>query len=186
MAEYLFEGILNTIEPTVSTVAFIRGKYRLHRAHGLNRGLIKNIIMSHSYFRIWLHMVFSTKDWYPFIDYSIEKKIYNYLKEQLIGLECPARIINGMPDHVHILYFQHPKISTSDVAKQIKGSSSFWINEETLTEDHFGWQTGFGVFSVSESQLQKIYDYIRNQKKHHSKITLEQEMDELLKLHKLK
>lgn len=131
-------------------------------------------------------MVFSTKNREPLIEYSAEKSIYNYLREQLKELECPAIMINGMPDHIHILYFQHPKVSASNVAKQIKGSSSFWINNESLVEGHFAWQTGYSVFSVSESQKQKVQNYIMNQKIHHSKITFEQEVEEFQQLYKLK
>lgn len=128
-------------------------------------------------------MVFTTKNREPLIEYSVEKNIYNYLREQLKELECPALMINGMPDHIHVLYFQHPKIAIAKVAKQIKGASSFWINKESLVEGQFGWQTGYSVFSVSKSQLQKVQNYILNQKKHHGEITLEQEVKELQHLY---
>jgi len=131
-------------------------------------------------------MVFTTKNREPFIEYSLEKNIYNYLRDQLKELECPAIMINGMPDHVHILYFQHPKIAVSNVAKQIKGSSSFWINNESLVEGQFAWQTGYSVFSVSAAQIQTVQNYIMNQKKHHSKITFKQEVEEFQQLYKLK
>ena len=136
--------------------------------------------MSHSYYKIWLHVVFSTKDRKPLIDPDIEKKIFAYMKNQLIECGCPVRIINGMPDHVHLLYLQNPNIPVADIIKQIKGASSHWINQQNIVESKFAWQTGYGVFSVSESQIDKVYTYIKNQKGHHTKTTFAEEFNEFL------
>jgi putative transposase len=138
--------------------------------------------MSHSFNKLWIHAIWATKNRQELIDYSIEKKVYDYIREELIEIGCPVRIINGMPDHIHVLFLLNPQKSITDVIKQIKGSSSHSINGENLIHDKFAWQTGFAAFSVSESQLNTVYNYIKNQKQHHLK---KNGQDEFIKLHGL-
>ena len=88
-----------------------------------------------------------------------------------------------MPDHVHCLFLLNPQKSISEVIKQIKGSSSHFINQSNLAIGKFAWQTGYGAFSVSESVVEKVYRYILNQKKHHQKKSFQQEYDAFLKLY---
>jgi putative transposase len=140
-----------------------------------------SINMSHSFYKIWQHVVFSTKDRAPLIPKEKEKIIYQYLTDQLLELNCPVRIINGTVDHIHLLFLQNPQKSVSEVIKQIKGSSSHWIYQQNIIQFQFAWQTGYGVFSVSESQLDKVYLYIKNQKEHHRKQTFADEYDEFIK-----
>ena len=142
--------------------------------------------MSHSYNKIWIHAIWSTKLRSELIDFSIEKQVYDYIKEELIDSGCPVRIINGMPDHVHALFLLNPQKSISDVIKQVKGSSSHSINGNDLILEKFAWQTGFAAYSVSESQLEAVYNYIKNQKQHHLKKTSQEEFEEFIKLHGLK
>jgi putative transposase len=141
--------------------------------------------MSHSFNKLWIHAIWATKNRQELIDYSIEKKVYDYIREELIDLACPVRIINGMPDHVHALFLLNPQKSITDVIKQIKGSSSHSINGENLILEKFAWQTGFAAYSVSESQLEIVYNYIKNQKQHHLKKNGQDEFDEFIKLHGL-
>ena len=95
-------------------------------------------------------------------------------------MNCPVRAINGMPDHVHCLFGLNPKIPLTDILKQIKGSSSFYMNQMNLIDEKFIWQRGFGVFGVSDSIADRVYHYIRNQKSHHLGISFETEYDRLL------
>ena len=83
--------------------------------------------------------------------------------------------INGMPDHIHILIGLRPAQSISDLMKDIKQSSSRWINENKLTSGHFEWQEGYGAFSYSKSQISHVVCYIQNQELHHKKKTFRQE-----------
>lgn len=62
----------------------------------------------------------------------IEKRVYEHLREQLLAQGCPVAIINGMPDHVHLLFLQNPKLAVTDIVKQVKGNTSFWINQQKL------------------------------------------------------
>lgn len=142
--------------------------------------------MSHSYNKIWIHAVWSTKERLPIIKPEIETVIFAFISNQFKESGCPVRIINGMPDHIHCLFLLNPQKSISEVIKQIKGSSSHFINKENLIKEKFSWQTGYSAFSVSESAVDKVYKYITNQKQHHQKRTFQKEYEEFLELHDLK
>ncbi|PKP40739.1 MAG: transposase [Bacteroidetes bacterium HGW-Bacteroidetes-12] len=141
--------------------------------------------MSHSFNKIWIHAIWSTKERMPFIQSTIEKKIYQLISEQLRELDCPVRIINGMPDHIHCLFLLNPQKSIAEIVKQIKGSSSYYINQNNLIPEKFSWQTGYAAYSVSESVVERVFQYIKTQKKHHQKKTFQQEYDDFLKLYGL-
>ena len=139
--------------------------------------------MPHSFNKIWIHAIWSTKERQPFISGSVENNIYNFLREEFIALGCPVRIINGMPDHVHSLFLLNPQKAM--ILKYVKGSSSHSVNSQNLITKKFSWQRGYAACSVSESQLERAFHYIRNQKQHHQKKTYFQEHEELLALHGL-
>ena len=141
--------------------------------------------MSHSYYKIWLHIVFSTKNREHYLTSAVEDAIFNYLQDQFIELGCNVKIINGMSDHVHCLIQQNPNKSIAEIIKQIKGASSHWVNQSNFLSFKFAWQTGYGVFSVSESQIDKVFHYIENQKQHHTKQSFLEEYNLLLKLHNI-
>ncbi|KQW96160.1 IS200/IS605 family transposase [Flavobacterium sp. Root420] len=141
--------------------------------------------MSQSFTKLWIHAIWATKSCQELIDFSIEKKMYDFIWQELTELGCPVRIINGMPDHVHVLFLQNPQKTISDIVKQIKGSSSHFINREELILEKFAWQEGFAAYSVSESQLDAAYNYIKNQKEHHLKKNGQDEFDDFVKLHGL-
>lgn len=141
--------------------------------------------MSHSFNKIWIHAVWATKERQALINAAVENKIYPFVADQLRELGCPVRIINGMPDHIHCLFLLSPNKSVSDVIKQIKGSSSHYINQHNLIADKFAWQTGYAAFSVSESGVEKVFHYIANQKQHHHHNTFQEEYDAFLKLYGL-
>lgn len=139
--------------------------------------------MSHSFYNIWIHAIWSTKERRPLIDSSMEQKLHQFISEQLKDMGCPVRIINGMPDHIHCLFLLNPQKSIADVIKQIKGSSSHYINQNNLIEEKFAWQTGYAAFSVSKSGVEKVFQYIKNQKEHHQKKSFQQEYQDFLKLY---
>ena len=141
--------------------------------------------MPHSFNKIWIHAIWSTKDRHPFIHSNVEHKIYHFISEQFREQGCPVSIINGMPDHLHCLFLLSPQKSIAEVIKQIKGSSSHYINQNNLIVDKFSWQTGYAAYSVSVSVVDKVHNYIHNQKQHHAKKTFQQEYDEFIKLYGL-
>jgi len=139
--------------------------------------------MPHSFNRIWIHSVWATKERQLLISMSNEDKIYNFIRQELVALGCLVQIVNGMPDHVHVLFLLNPQKSVADVVKYAKGSSSHSINDQNLTPKKFSWQKGYAAYSVSESQVQRVLNYIKNQKQHHLKNTYTDEFGTLLKLH---
>jgi putative transposase len=141
--------------------------------------------MPHSYNKIWIHAIWATKERQHLISPTIEKLVHDYMRNQLIEIGCPVRIINGMPDHVHCLFLLSPQKSIADVIKQIKGSTSHYINQNNLISEKFSWQTGYASFSVSESVLEKVFNYIKNQKQDHTIRTYAEEHVEFLKLYGL-
>lgn len=141
--------------------------------------------MPRSYNQIWIHAIWSTKFRKPLIDPSFEAQVHQFLSEQLRALGCPVRIVNGMPDHVHCLFLLSPERTIADVIKQIKGSSSYFINQQKLTPVRFSWQGGYAAFSVSSSGLDFVYRYIKAQKDHHRKVNAEEEYEEFIRLHQM-
>ena len=138
--------------------------------------------MSHSISSIWVHAIWATKERQPLIHPEIEKKIHNYIRKQIEESDCSVKTINGMPDHVHVLFLLNPKRPLVDIIRNVKGNTSHWINQNNITSLKFSWQTGYAAYSVSESVKEKVFWYIKNQKKHHHSKTLEEEYEEFLRL----
>jgi len=141
--------------------------------------------MSHSYYKIWIHAIWATKFRKPLIHKNIEPKLHQFISDQLREIGCPVRIINGMPDHIHCLFLLSPQKSIADVVKQIKGSSSHYVNQNDLIVEKFAWQTGYAAFSVSKSVVERVFQYIKTQKEHHQKKTFQQEYDDFIKIYEL-
>jgi REP element-mobilizing transposase RayT len=120
--------------------------------------------MSHSYNKIWIHAIWSTKNRTQLIQKNIESKLYQFIKEQLREQGCVVSAINGMPDHIHCLFLLSQQKSIAEIIKQIKGSSSHFINQNDFMKEKFSWQTGYAAYSVSQSVVEKVYLYIKNQK----------------------
>jgi len=124
--------------------------------------------MSHSFTKIWIHGIFGTKNRMSLIKSEFEVSLYNYIKNEMDNeLGCKVKEINGTENHIHILFSLNPSISIKDIFKTIKGGSSYWVNNQNFIEQKFSWQIGYGAFSVSESKLDDVAKYIRNQKEHH-------------------
>jgi len=121
----------------------------------------------------------------PLINQMVEKQVYMIISEELKELGCPVRIVNGMPDHIHCLFLLNPQKSIAEIIKQVKGSTSYYINKNNLVIEKFAWQTGYAAYSISESMVDKVFQYIQNQKKHHIKKSFKEEHDEFLKLYRL-
>ena len=141
--------------------------------------------MANTYSQMFYHLVFSTKNRVNFIHQNIENRVWSYLggiarKHNLIALQ-----IGGIENHIHILVISKPTIEPSLIPKWLKGESSKWIHEEFSDSRNFAWQDGYGIFSVSKSNVPKVIEYIKNQRKHHLEQSFEDEYIELLKLHEI-
>ncbi|RLC45835.1 MAG: IS200/IS605 family transposase [Candidatus Cloacimonadota bacterium] len=141
--------------------------------------------MSHSLTRIWIHAVWSTKDRFPFLNKEKRIKIVNHLKTRFEESECGVRIINGTEDHLHALFILNQNESIKDIIKNVKGETSHWINQSNFYKAKFSWQIGYGAFSVSESLVKNVEQYIKNQEKHHKKMSFQEELNKFLKAYGL-
>ncbi len=141
--------------------------------------------MAHSYAQLYYHIVFSTKHRKRRIDAELEPRLHAYLGGIVRHLEGVALAIGGVEDHVHILASLRPKMAPADTIAKIKANSSRWVHEEWPERGHFAWQSGYGVFSVSQSNLEDVKRYIECQKEHHRTMTFAEEFIALLKKHGL-
>jgi putative transposase len=134
-----------------------------------------------SYVRIWVHLVFATKNRHPWltnnIRYCVQKHIIENCKEKNIFLHA----INGYTEHLHCLISLGKDQTISKVSQLIKGESSFWINNSNLISDKFFWQDDYYAVSVSESHVARVIKYIKDQKIHHSRISFNDEINEFIR-----
>ncbi len=139
--------------------------------------------MANTYTQIYLHVVFSTKNRVDWIAPQIEDRVWAYLGGIARKHKMTAIQVGGIDDHIHALLGAPPILSPSQVAKYLKGDSSLWIHREFQAMNGFAWQDGYGAFSVSRSEIPRVVEYIKNQRKHHEKESFEQEYIRLLQLH---
>ena len=143
--------------------------------------------MSQSLSQLWVHVIFSTKKRCPFLNDSfIQKRMYGYIKEICESNHCNVMSIGGIADHVHLLVSLNKNIALSDLIEKIKKSSSKWIKKLDAPNNQlnqFYWQNGYGAFSVSQSNLKMVVNYIKNQQKHHEKQSFQDELRKLFLAH---
>ena len=121
---------------------------------------------------IYLHFVWATWERMPLIEPDIEESLYSCIVSEAVKLKCTLLAIGGMPDHVHLLLKIPTTVCAAQVAQRVKGVSSSFGRDQLMKGGFFGWQDGYGVFSVSRSDNRKVIDYIDNQKEHHQKGSL--------------
>jgi REP element-mobilizing transposase RayT len=141
--------------------------------------------MPHSYTNLLYHIVFATKDRTALIKPDLAPKIHAYLATIIRDVGGDTLIVNGSTDHVHILATLKQDQALSQILRKLKANSSKWINDTLSPDIRFAWQTGYGAFTVSESQLERVHTYIENQEKHHQRTTFEEEFQALLKTHNI-
>ncbi|WP_309386745.1 transposase [Cerasicoccus frondis] len=140
--------------------------------------------MPQSFAANYVHVVFSTKHRYAYMaDETLRKCMWAGLAEISGRLECPAEIVGGHADHVHILARVHRTVALSDWIKELKRVSSVWAKQLQAMERSFAWQNGYAAFSVSVSNLVAVRQYILNQEEHHQKISFQDEYRAILQKH---
>ncbi len=132
--------------------------------------------------QMYVHLVFAVKNREALLTKLIRNQVFEYIGGINTNLKHKSIKVNGMSDHVHILYGMNPNVSVSDTVFHIKRSSSLFINKEKLCPGHFFWQEGYGAFTYSRSQLDDIFKYIENQETHHLKTSFRNEYISLLEL----
>jgi putative transposase len=133
-----------------------------------------------AYKQIFYQIVFGTKHREPTIAETFEQELYKYIWGIIHNKKCHLYRINSMPDHIHIFSDLHPTISLADFIKDIKVSSSIWMKESEKFPDFNGWQEGYGAFTYSIREKDKIINYIKKQKEHHKKENFYDEFKRLL------
>ena len=120
--------------------------------------------MSHSFYNVWIHAVFATKDRQQIITLDLEEVLYPFLYDEFSQLGCQLKIVNGLTNHIHCLFMLDANKSYADVMKQIKGASSHYINQHNFIFEKFAWQKGYSAFSVSDFAVEDVHEYIKKQK----------------------
>lgn len=136
--------------------------------------------MANTYHQIHLQTVFAVKYRKACIQKEWRPELFAVIGNLINETGCKTLIVNGTEDHVHCFLGQKPAISVSDVMKSIKAKSSKWINESGKLDHRFEWQSGYGCFSYSRSQVERVYRYIRNQEQRHKKLSFREEYLQLL------
>jgi REP element-mobilizing transposase RayT len=141
--------------------------------------------MASTFSNLLYHVVFSTKRREPLIRPNLQKDLYAYLGGIIRGERGTMLAIGGMSDHVHIVMRLRPDHSLADMVKTFKAKSSKWVNQQRRIPGRFSWQTGYGAFTVSKSQLPKVLQYVKNQQQHHRGRSFKEELIELLRKHEI-
>lgn len=128
-----------------------------------------------------MHITFSTKNRYPFIDKRIKEELFSYLGGICKNLECNPLIVGGHKDHVHILCLLSRKIALMKLIEELKTHSSKWIKTKGQSYQKFYWQNGYGGFSIHLGQVDVLKDYISTQEEHHKELSFQDEYRVLLK-----
>jgi len=136
--------------------------------------------MAQSLVKNYIHIVFSTKHRFPFIDEPIENELFNYMGGVCKNLECQPIIIGGHSDHVHLLCLLSRKITLAKLLEEIKSHSSKWIKTKGENYKNFYWQDGYGAFSVNPKEVDIVIKYISTQREHHSRKTFQREFMQFL------
>ena len=131
--------------------------------------------MGQSLSKVYLHIVFSTKNRHPFITTDIRDEVHKYLGGVAKQHDSSALMVGGVADHIHMLCVLNRTQSQSSLLMEIKRASSLWIKQRFKHMNQFAWQGGYGAFSVDPSNLDAVIAYIKNQEEHHRVRTFQEE-----------
>jgi REP element-mobilizing transposase RayT len=141
--------------------------------------------MPQSLASLHVHLVFSTKHREPVITPDLAPRVYGYLGGVARGADSPLVAAGGVADHVHLLVSLGRQTCVADLVRELKSNSSGWVHETFPEHPRFAWQSGYGAFAVSKSNVGAVKAYIARQDEHHRKRTFQDEYREFLRLHEL-
>ena len=136
--------------------------------------------MPNTYTQIYVQIVFVVKRRQNLITETNRENLEKYICGIISNKKSKPLAIYCNPDHTHVLIGLHPSVSISDMSRDIKANSSKWINDNNWLKHEFHWQTGFGAFTYSKSQIDRVAKYILNQSEHHKKKSFKEEYINLL------
>jgi REP element-mobilizing transposase RayT len=131
--------------------------------------------MANSYTQIYIQYVFAVKGRKNFLLPNHNEELHKYITGIVQKRKCKMLQINNVADHLHMLVGLHPTYSIAKLVQEVKSISSGFINDKKWTKEDFNWQEGYGGFSYSRSQIDRVIQYIINQQKHHQKTTFREE-----------
>jgi len=132
------------------------------------------------YIKIWIHLIFSTKNRDKLISKQLKPQLLKHIKENSIEKNIYIDFMNCVSDHIHLLISLNSEQTVSKVTQLIKGESSHWINKSNLIHTKFEWQDEYIAVSIGHSQVNRVRDYIKSQEEHHRKKTFKEEYDEFI------
>lgn len=135
--------------------------------------------MSNVYKSIFYHIVVGTKERQPFLHDRLREKVYHFIWNNTKRYGYFLHRIGGIEDHIHMLIYIPPKVAVADAVGKLKGSSSYFVNQELAGEDILYWQRGYGVITVSEENIQTVIEYIKNQEEHHKQGTILEDFEKI-------
>lgn len=137
--------------------------------------------MTMAFIKVYIHFIWSTKNRESFLDSpELRKKVWEHIKENAKEKGIFIDTINGYQEHCHCLISLGIEQTMSKIMQLIKGESSYWINKHKLCKQKFEWQDEYFAVSVSESIVDKVREYIKNQEEHHKEKTFQQEYDQFI------
>ena len=136
--------------------------------------------MANTFSQIYLQFVFAVKHREALIAKTHKEELHKYITGLVQNRKAKMLAVHCMPDHTHLFVGYKPTVLISDFVKEIKVETNEFINDKKWVKGRFGWQDGYGVFSYSHSQIDKVINYVLNQEKHHQKRTFREEYHELL------
>lgn len=137
--------------------------------------------MPQSLAKVYLHVIFSTRNREPVLADAWRDELFRLLGGTANNLECQSLIVGGVADHVHLLFQLGRTITVADAVGKIKSTSSAWVNQSRGVAAPFHWQSGYAAFSVSQSNVEAVREYIRRQPEHHAKQSFQDELREWLR-----
>jgi REP-associated tyrosine transposase len=141
--------------------------------------------MPQSLAKVYVHAIFSTKNREPLLLDEWREELFCVLGGAANNLGCQSLIVGGVADHVHMLFQLARTITIADAIDKIKSTSSLWISEKHIVAAKFQWQSGYGAFSVSQSNVEAVRTYIRNQAEHHKHQSFQDEIREWLRRYEI-
>ena len=142
--------------------------------------------MSQSLSCMHTHLVFSTKHREPRLSDAIREPLHAYMGKGLCNLGCLPQIINSVEDHIHLLFELGRQASISVATEEVKKSSSKWLKGKGREFSDFAWQSGYGAFSVSESQAARVEEYIARQAEHLHRVSFQEEYLAFIERHRIR
>ena len=139
--------------------------------------------MGHTYYSVYEHITFSTKNRRPWLTDEVMAELFPYLAQALTNQGCKCLKVGGHREHVHLLVRKNNTLLTGELVKELKRLSTKWMKAKDDSVDGFSWQQGYGAFSVSYSQVPRVSQYIACQMEHHHEMSWEDEFRQLLDKH---